>query len=71
MQQPAFSHEQALPSLKVNKDLLEALEKYLVKRFSDALHTPEEEIRKRYSLKIEDSLGTEQLASVEQMNASK
>ncbi|QTN21439.1 hypothetical protein HZ992_14730 [Rhizobacter sp. AJA081-3] len=71
MQQPAFSHEQALPSLKVNKDLLEALEKYLVKRFSDALQTSEEEIRKRYSLQIEDSLGTEKLASVEQMSATK
>lgn len=71
MQQPAFSHEQTLPSLKVDKDLLEALEKYLLKRFSDALDTPEEQLRKRYCLQIEDNLGTEKLTSVEQISASK
>lgn len=71
MTNPSFSHEQPLPSLKVTKDLLESLEKYLVKRIVDAAMLTEEEAKLALSIRIEDSLGTEKMISIDQMTPSR
>lgn len=71
MTNPSFSHEQPLPSLRVTKDLLESLEKYLVKRVVDVVMLTEEEAKLALSIRVEDSLGTEEMISIDQMTPSR
>jgi len=71
MTHPSFSHEQSLPSLKVTKDFLHSLEQYFVKRVVDASIVSQEEASKLLSIKIEDSLGSETIASISQVTASR
>ena len=71
MTNPSFSHEQPLPSLRVTKELLKSLEKYLVKRVVDAAILTEEEAKLALSIRIEDSLGTEKIISIDQMTPSR
>lgn len=71
MTHPSFSHEQALPSLKVTKDFLHSLEQYLVKWVVDASIVSQEEASKLLSIKIEDSLGSETVTSISQVTASR
>lgn len=71
MTNPSFSHEQSLPSLRVTKDLLESLEKYLVQRVVDVAMLTEEEVKLALSIRIEDNLGTEEMISIDQMTPSR
>jgi hypothetical protein len=68
---PSFSHEQALPSLKVTKAVLESLEQYLTKRFVDAALLSVDEMTKALSIRIEDSLGTEEINTIKDMATSR
>lgn len=71
MNHPSFSHEQPLPSTKVTRESLLLLEAYLVKRIVDASLLSEDEARSALTVKIQDSLGTEKLNSVQQMLTSR
>lgn len=71
MTHPSFTYEQTLPSLKITKSFLELLEQYMIKRFVDSGLLGEEEMDKAFSIRIEDSRGTERINTIKQMAASK
>jgi hypothetical protein len=71
MTYPSFSHEQRLPSLKVTKELVKSLEQYLLKCVVDAALVSSEEALKLLSVEVEDSNGSETVASIEQVPGSR
>lgn len=68
---PSFSHEQPLPSLRVTKEFLVSLERYLVKWVVDASLASEDEAPKLLSIEIEDGYGSETVTSISQVTGSR
>jgi hypothetical protein len=71
MDHPSFSHEQQLPSLKVTRDFLKDLEAYLIKRLVETSLLVESETSSAITVRIQDSLGTETLGSIQKMQMSR
>ena len=68
---PSFSHEQPLPSLRVTKEFLASIERYLLKWVVDASLASEDEAPKLLSIEIEDGYGSETVTSISQVTGSR
>jgi hypothetical protein len=68
---PSFSHEQPLPSLRVTKEFLASIERYLLKWVVDASLASEDEAPKLLSIEIEDGHGSETVTSISQVTGSR
>jgi hypothetical protein len=65
-----FSCEEDLPSLKVTRDLIGSLERYLVQRVVDECDLSLDEVKKAFTLRVEDNFGTEHFSSAEQLHTT-
>ena len=70
MTHPSFAYDHPLPSLRVTKDFLVSLEEYLVKKVSETSLMSLEEAQAALRIEIDDSLGSERLNSIAQLDAS-
>lgn len=68
---PSFLHEQSLPSLRITKEFLVSLERYLIKWVVDASLASEDEAPKLLSIEIEDGYGSETVTSISQVTGSR
>ncbi|MDP1675195.1 MAG: hypothetical protein Q8L65_19055 [Burkholderiales bacterium] len=71
MSYPAFNFENRLPSIRVTKDFLGALERYLLKKVVEVGMVDEDKALSCIEIKIEDSLGSERLSSISQFESSR
>jgi hypothetical protein len=70
MPSPSFSYEQPLQSLRVTKDFLASLEQYLLKKVIETSIASAEEAETCLTIKIVDSLGSERLNSISQLDST-
>ena len=66
-----FSYEHGVPSIRLTKDVLEALERYIPNRIAEACNIAPEDARKGFSIHIVDREGTEHFDSIEQFTPSR
>ena len=71
MPSPSFSYEHPLRSLRVTKDFLANLEQYLLKKVVETSIATEEEAAACLKIKIDDSLGSERLNSIAQLDGTR
>jgi len=65
---PNYKYSEKIPSLYVNKDLLENLESYFLEKIPVILNVNAEIIRNKYKLIIKDSNGEEEISSIKDFN---
>lgn len=71
MNHPSFAYEHSLPSLRLTKDFLESLERYIIKRAGDLTVMNPEEIKACLRIKIDDRFGSENLNSIARLDSSR
>ena len=71
MRSPSFSYVHPLPSLRVTKGFLLALEQFLLKRAFDASLLSQDQAQEAIRIRIKDGLGTENLRSMSQLEAAR
>lgn len=71
MSYPTFTHEHPLPSLRVSKEMLTSLEQIIIKKVLDTEILTEEQARSALKIEIDDSLGSERINSISQMESAR